>query len=239
MTPSALEEELVPTASARSAPPPPKPQRGRGGPCPQENGSARQASLVPCQGPQAQSSRKQHLSVQKPKPRIHQVPPRGSTQDRENQGSNPTAALVLDARADILSLHSDPAGRLPSDQRDHSSTLRVRTGSGVPSVTPGATRWRSGRRGPAAAVSRAQSGQMVFKLWQHQQVHREDLQQRFEETQKPQETVQLYQTHPVEYHSTSLLEHHEPHDLRTPANPKLHPLGSSHNAASRGLHLYP
>lgn len=61
---------------------------------------------------------------------------------------------------------------------DHSSTLRVRTGSGVPSVTPGATRWRSGRRGPAAAVSRAQSGQMVFKLWQHQQVHREDLQQR-------------------------------------------------------------
>lgn len=61
-----LPEELVPTASARSAPPPPKPLRGRGRLCPQENGSARQASLVLCQGPQAQSSRNRHRGVQKP-----------------------------------------------------------------------------------------------------------------------------------------------------------------------------
>ncbi|CAO2645506.1 hypothetical protein LEMLEM_LOCUS27507 [Lemmus lemmus] len=87
----------------------------------------------------------------------------------------------------------------------------------MPSSTPGATRWRPGQGGPTAAVSRAQIGPMVHK---HQQVHGEALQQQFEETPKPQETLQLYQIYPIERHSTSSLEHHELHHCKTPANLK-------------------
>lgn len=79
MSPGLLPEELVPTVSARCAPPPPTSLRGRGRLCPQENGSARQASLVSCQGPRAQSSRTQHLSIQKPKPRYPPTPTPTST----------------------------------------------------------------------------------------------------------------------------------------------------------------
>jgi hypothetical protein len=49
--PGFLPGEPLPTASACSAPPPSKPLRGRSRLCPQENGSARQDSLVQCQGP--------------------------------------------------------------------------------------------------------------------------------------------------------------------------------------------